>query len=242
MKTDIIDVHSHILPGIDDGAGDMEETRAMLRMAYDNGIRKIIATPHYQAGQPKTYVERIKEAVRKVQLAASEIDPEFAIYGGNEILYFDGAADKLKEGEILTLADSSYVLVEFPVGVSYNSLYQAIRKLAMAKYRPIIAHAERFSCLREPGNLEEAKEAGAFIQINYSSLQRGWFQGDCRWCRKQILEGRVHLLGTDMHNMTSRPPQIGQALSWLEKKLQPSRLNQLLSDNPEAVLSNIKLE
>ena len=57
MKTDIIDVHSHILPGIDDGAGDMEETRAMLRMAYDNGIRKIIATPHYQAGQPKTYEE-----------------------------------------------------------------------------------------------------------------------------------------------------------------------------------------
>ena len=233
------DFHSHILPGADDGSDSMEETMHMLNMAYGQGIREIAATPHYQCGNNRRTAGQLKDILEQVRKkAASAVGSDLQIYSGNEVLYFDSMTEDLKEGKILTLGDSRCVLTEFYDDVSYRLLYQAVRKLAMARYQIVLAHAERYICLRKKGALDELIDAGALIQINFGSLTGGMFSEDVRWCRKQVLEGRVHVLGTDAHHEKQRKPDILPAVRWLERHLDSTSLRRILLDNGRAILND----
>lgn len=233
------DFHSHILPDTDDGSGSMEETIHMLTMAYDQGIREIIATPHYQCGRNQKTASQLREIFSQVQKeAVSAVGADLRIYSGNEVLYFDSMTEDLKEGKILTLGDSRCVLTEFYDDASYRQIYQAVRKLAMAGYQIVLAHAERYFCLRKKEALDDLIHAGALIQINFGSLTGRIFSEDVRWCRKQVLEGRVHVLGTDMHHEKERKPDILPAVRWLERHLDGESLNGILCDNGRAILNN----
>ena len=104
--------------------------------------------------------------------------------------------ENLKQGQALTLEGTRCVLVEFDPQEAYHSLYQAVRKMTMARYIPVIAHVERYFCLREGKNLEELVQCGCRLQMNYSSLEgNGIWNREVRWCRRQVLEGRIHILG-----------------------------------------------
>ena len=136
----IIDVHAHILPGVDDGSENWNESIEMLRMAYEQGIRTIIATPHYHQGQD---IERLKETTGILRQEAQKLDPEYGIFLGQELMDSEGILDELRKGRALTMAGSRYVLIEFLPNVSYSRLYQRLRQLQGAGYIPILAHAER---------------------------------------------------------------------------------------------------
>lgn len=235
----ILDCHSHILPDVDDGAGSMKETVHMLSMAYRQGIREIIATPHYQCGDNRKTADQLREILFHVrQEAWASIGTDLQIHCGNEVLYFDSMTDDLKAGKILTLGEGRCVLTEFYDGVSYRDIYQAVRKLAMAGYRMVVAHAERYACLRKKGALEELGDAGALIQMNFGSLTGGLFSEDVRWCRRQVLDGRIHVLGTDMHSETRRKPDILPAVRWLNRHLDEEHRDRLLWDNGRAMLTD----
>ena len=180
--------------------------------------------------------------MRQVQEEARAIDPEFYIYSGNEVLYFGSMTEDLREGRILTLGDSRYVLVEFYDNVSYREIFQAVRQITMAGYGMVIAHVERYSCLREKDRLDELARAGAFLQMNYGSLEEGVLSADGRWCRRQAAEGRIHLLGTDMHNMGRRAPRAAAAASWLVRKVGEEAAWPLLADNAGSILAGQPLE
>ncbi len=105
-------------------------------------------------------------------------------------------------------------------------------------YLPIIAHAERCLCLHEKERLKDLIHSGALIQMNYRSLEGGWMNGAARWCRKQVIEGRVHFLGTDMHNMAHRPPQTERAGEWICRHCGRETLEQLTRRNPQHILEN----
>ena len=137
----IIDVHAHILPGVDDGSENWNESIEMLRMAYEQGIRTIIATPHYHQGQD---IERLKETTGILRQEAQKLDPEYGIFLGQELMDSEGILDELRKGRALTMAGSRYVLIEFLPNVSYSRLYQRLRQLQGAGYIPILAHAERY--------------------------------------------------------------------------------------------------
>ena len=214
----------------------------MLEMAWEQGIREIIATPHYVCGGNRCSAEEVREIVRQVQEEARAIDPEFYIYSGNEVLYFGSMTEDLREGRILTLGDSRYVLVEFYDNVSYREIFQAVRQITMAGYGMVIAHVERYSCLREKGRLDELARAGALLQMNYGSLEEGVLSADGRWCRRQAAEGRIHLLGTDMHNMGRRAPRAAAAASWLVRKVGEEAAWPLLADNAGSILAGQPLE
>ena len=129
--TGIIDMHAHILPGIDDGSRDWDESRRMLEESYRQGIRYIVATPHYsRSGLPSG----IYELAERLKEEAHNIAPDFMTGLGQETYYHEGLVDHLREGKALTLEGSQYVLVEFDPQVSYEKMYQAIRKLTMARY------------------------------------------------------------------------------------------------------------
>lgn len=210
----IIDVHAHLLPGVDDGASDWEEAIWMLNCAYSQGIRAIIATPHYSHRQDPS---RIRQKVWRLAGEAKKIAPDFQVFPGQEILYFDSIVERLQDGHALTLADSRHVLVEFMPRTPYKKIYQGVRKIMLAGYHPVVAHVERYDALRDGGQMEELSETGCMMQMNYRSLQGGIFDRNARWCRRQVLDGRISLLGTDAHHRDFRTPEIAGSLRWLER-------------------------
>lgn len=235
----LIDIHSHILPGVDDGSQDMDMTRQMLRMAWSQGIRSIIATPHCgpDAKEGVTAADLLR-LTADVQREAGKIDPEFHIYSGNELLYTDSIVERLEAGTALTLADTSYVLVEFYSTVSMRECVRAVRRLTAARYLPVIAHAERYPCLREKGALEELIQGGALIQINYRSLTGGLFDRDLSWVKRSVQSGCVHLFGTDMHNTGQRKPETEKAVFNLIRWVGEERADELIFQNPKLILEN----
>lgn len=233
--TGIIDIHAHILPGVDDGADSWEEAEQMLLMAYQQGIRCIITTPHYHEHSKKKSPD---EPVARLGTIAANIDKEFRVKAGFEIFYFDELVDALNTKEVLPLADSRYVLVEFSPEVPYQRIFQGIRKLVLARYIPILAHMERYRCLKKEGRIEELTRSGGLMQMNFGSIQGSWLRSDVRWCRRQLLQKKVHFLGTDMHGCIRRKPDITRALKWMERHMSRKACHQLLRDNPECILRN----
>lgn len=232
---DVIDVHAHVLPGVDDGARDMDEALFLLCAAAAQGVTAVIATPHHTGqADPKRLIEltaRIEEEMR-------ESFQGFRLYPGQEIYFHEEIAEYLKKGKLLTLAGSRYVLVEFGTKVSYQSLYRGIRTLILAGYRPVLAHMERYGCLREEENLSKLSDCGCLLQMNYGSLQGRAFSREVRWCRRQVLEGRIHLFGTDMHRLDYRPPEIDGAMVWLEKNVEKRLLKEITRENPLHIINN----
>lgn len=234
------DIHSHIIPGIDDGAGNQQESLQMLKLAAAQGFRTFIATPHYSHHFRNLCPERIREECGRLEeQARASVHPDIRIYPGQEIFYEDGVLEKLEAGQLLTLADSSCVLVEFAIPVSFPEMYRSLQRLRLAGYYPVLAHAERYQALREEEEfLDELKDAGTLIQLNYESLQGSWLSGTARWCKRQIKAGRIDFLGTDMHDPVRRPPQTEKALLWMEKHLDAERTAALSRENAEKLLKN----
>lgn len=234
-KSGIIDVHAHVLPGIDDGAKNWEQSRRMLKMAYAQGIRCIIATPHYRSGQSET---EIRALIVRLNEFASSINPSLFVVEGQEVFYSEGFVDDLKRGNMLSMAGSRYILIEFRPDVSYGTLYQGIRTVVLSCHIPILAHAERYRCLRQGERLTELIDSGCCIQMNFESIQGNAISADVRWCKKQIAEKKVDFLGTDMHHMKNRKPDIEKALHWLEHHVGNEMCERILRTNPECILKN----
>lgn len=236
-KTRLIDVHAHILPKVDDGSRYYGETRSMLKEAYQQGICKIIATPHYIHKHNKMKAPQILETVEKVRTLAKEIAPDLEIYPGEELFYYDGIVDALSAGRALTLAGTRYILVEFSTSIPYSDVFQAVRRMTLARYLPVLAHIERYQCLRRSGCVEELIQMGAYMQMNYSSLSGMRHLADRTWCRKMVQDGKIHLLGTDMHRLDHRPPDITKAVEWIEKKAGQECLERLACYHPSKLLA-----
>lgn len=231
----MIDVHAHILPGVDDGARDVEETIRLLRFAISQGFEGVIATPHYSRRREITGLE---ELVEQVQQKIREECSEFTVYLGQETYYHEELPRRLKEGKAYTMAGSHYVLVEFDPDTSYENLFRGIRALSFAGYRPVLAHMERYGCLRKRGRLEELEDIRCVLQMNYESLQGSWLHPEVRWCRRQVQEGRIHLLGTDMHRMDYRPPDMGEAMRWLGRNVGEERIAAMTRENPLHIIKD----
>lgn len=233
-----IDIHAHVIPGVDDGARDMEEASQMLVQASLQGVSAVIATPHSPGGAS---VQKLGEKLESLQKAIQEKKPGFSVYSGQEHFYHEGLIDELRAGTALTLAGSSYVLVEFDPAVSYQALFRGIRQLIAAGYIPVLAHMERYRCIRQEKNLQDLEGSRCKFQMNYSSIQGNRFQPDVHWCRKQIKEGRIHLLGTDMHRVDYRPPDFTKALWWLEKHVDRDYFERLTRRNAMHIINNEKI-
>ena len=247
IKQGVVDVHTHVLPGLDDGAEKMAVSYRMLQRSYKQGVRKIIATPHYTAYHWRTDPQQIEKLVEKLAAHAKRVMPELKLYSGQEIQYFDGMVDRLREGKLLTLAGSRYVLTEFLPTSPWSQIQGAVRELTMAGYLPVLAHIERYQCLRQKGRLEELIKEGAYLQMNYGSLTKlthFWKireRLDRRWCRKVLLDGYISFLGTDMHGNRHRVPNSAGAIAWIRKKGGEELARQLSVENPEKILRDEKL-
>lgn len=238
----IFDIHCHILPEIDDGSSSIQETLEMIRMAEEQGIKDFIATPHFSVQFPNDNPQMIYQLCQDIQENARKtIGKEITVYSGQEIFYGEGIIDKLSRGELLTMAGSDYVLLEFYPQIPYSTVYRVVREMIMNQYFPILAHVERYAELRDKGRIEELIEAGAYIQMSYHSLCGKWYEQTPRWCKKMLKEGNVHFMATDMHSPRRRRPMASEALEWMEKHLDERYLSRILYENAEQILKNEKI-
>lgn len=168
-----VDIHSHILPGVDDGSRSIEESMEMLRMAYEEGVRTIFATPHYGMQQYTIDQHQCEELVDELN-ALIRISADLngmKVILGNEILYHAGVSDEIKSGAVRTLGNTNFVLVEFYENTDYTVMLACAREMSMAGYRPIYAHVERYGCLRDSiAKIATLRSEGVLMQVNGATL------------------------------------------------------------------------
>lgn len=238
-----IDIHCHIIPHVDDGAKTTAQALHIVDIAYENGIRAMIATPHYEVGRYEKSSEDIRQYYDKLNAEVHKKYPDFSIYLGREIFFSDGVPELLEKGELQSLADSRYALIEFSPNDSFKYIKENLYRVTIAGYTPIVAHAERYEELMEDvDNIEEIVEAGAYIQINAGTIAGN----SGRRMRKQILnlikEGLVHFIGTDSHSDGHRSPVLDECIKYLKKKTDEETIRRIMIDNPEKILQNILLD
>ena len=237
---DVIDIHSHVLPGVDDGARNMAESLQLLKEAYRQGVKTVVATPHYSRrtqDASKQFVQR-SICVELAGIAREQIDPEFEVFFGQELFYHEELVERLRQGFGWTMADSSYVLVEFGYGSPYEMIRRGLRSLSDAGYMPILAHIERYPSLRQDSCLSELRHFGICLQMNYESLRGSILNKDVRWCRKMVKEGMIDILATDMHRIDTRPPVIEDTVQWLLNHLSTEKLRLMCYENPQKIIRN----
>lgn len=233
----MIDIHTHILPHMDDGANDEEVCMQMLEDAYEQGIRGIIATPHYHVGYFAEEKETIQMQYNEIREAANKRWPDLSLYIGNEIYYNFNISERLGTGKLFTLGKSHYVLVEFAPGQDFFSMKRCIQELTAYGYFPVFAHPERYEELGK--NLERIRECirlGACMQINAGSVLGHFGRGYRRVCKKMLKSGLVHFIASDMHNMDSRRENLAECLQYLSRKYSEEYVNTIMYKNPEKLL------
>lgn len=234
-----IDIHSHILPGVDDGAKDEKQSLEMLKLAAADGITDIIATPHFHYRRGHATPAQIKAAAAKCQQLIKDAGLNINIYTGNELYYTHELLETVKAGEALTMADSDYVLLEFSPDTERRKIQNAVYQFLSEDYYPIIAHMERYMAFQKHPDFAYAiSDMGTYFQLNAGSLlgTAGW--STKRFSRAMLKSGMIHFIGTDTHDIKNRPPQLEKALTWLEKKFGEDEALQYVSKNPQMILKN----
>lgn len=236
----LIDVHCHIVPGIDDGSRSMADTLELIERAYAQGFGAFIATPHYSRRHANPDIETL---VAEVRTEVQKRHPDIMIYHGHETFYHEELPERIDQGEARRLAGSDYVLVEFDVGDSYGNISRGLRRIAEHGYTPVLAHFERYGALREGHRVEEIHQLGVVMQMNYTSIGvGGFFDKELKWCRKQVESGHVDILGTDMHQPGYRPPDTMGAQQWLKKKIGDEGFDILTRRNALHIIKNEPVE
>lgn len=235
----ITDMHCHILPGLDDGCQSMEETLQTLREAEKQQIRCMIVTPHYHPGRYMVPASEVLRTLNDVRRQCERRRLNIMLYPGQECYYYSGLVEQLNAGNVLTLAGSRYVLTEFEPDCLFAYLSGGLRDLRENGYIPILAHFERYECLRRREHLDTLKEQGFLLQMNYDMLRQkdGLFRKN-PW-RVMVKSGMVDFLGSDCHGMDFRPLHLTDAYKWLDVNLKPRQKDRILTGNIQKILQNI---
>lgn len=227
------DIHSHLLPGIDDGSPDWETTLQMMKTARKAGVGTIIATPHYlpwkKNASPSQILCLCREAEQRFQ---KEYQKTMTVLPGNELYYHLDLPKALNSGAAQTLNGTRFVLVEFDPGVGWDALYTAMRQLQAEGYRPILAHLERYLCLYEKNRVEQLRRIDVQLQMNCRSVFGSFLDRHVRWCRKQLRSGMIDYIASDMHNTSTRPALEKDTTAWMKKTF-PEKYESVLFRNAE---------
>ncbi|MBQ8605917.1 MAG: hypothetical protein IJ408_04200 [Clostridia bacterium] len=232
---ELIDIHTHILFGMDDGAKTKEDTLELLQEAYDGGTRAVFFTPHNDRGGFD--LEKASAHTSELAPVIRERFPGLRIYGGCEVLYSHSVADSLLAGQIPTMNGTQYVLCEFMPGIFGSEALSAVRNIVNCGYIPIIAHAERYINLRKK-NISELIDNGALIQLNAKAVlgKRGFAVK--RVCKDLLRGALVHFIASDAHNMKNRSSDLSECAKYIEKKYGKERMQELFYDNPNHIINN----
>lgn len=231
----MIDLHSHILPELDDGAQSLRDSLAMARVAVESGVTTMVATPHCAE-------ERVREVYMTWKLlreALRENEIPLRLFLGMEIFGTPDTAQMLLEGKLITLNGSRYPLIEFPFRSGGEEETRVLRSVRRAGFRPVVAHPERYACIqRNPELINMWCRMGCLFQINRGSLlgRFGLHAQETAW--ELVDRGFATVIASDAHSATVRTPWMEDIREQLTREISPECARVLLQDNPRKIVKN----
>jgi protein-tyrosine phosphatase len=231
-----VDIHCHVLPGLDDGASSWEEALAMADMAVADGIATIIATPHQLGSNAKNSGETIRATAAEFQRLLEQRRVPLRVLPGADVRIEPDLAGKIRGGEVLTLGDRRrHVLLELPHDV-YVPLERLLDELQDAGLAGILSHPERNrGLLRQPGVLRPLVERGCLLQVTAGSLTGAFGSPVQKFASSLLEQGLVHFVASDAHGTKARTPLLAPAFTRVAELAGENTALDLCCRNPKAV-------
>lgn len=230
----MIDIHCHVLPAVDDGASSWDVTLAMCRLAEEDGVTDIVATPHanydyvYDRAQHLDLLEKLRERAPKLKFSL----------GCDFHLSYENVRDAKDHPERYAIGDTRYLLVELSDYSAFN-IKQTLYELQTVGLLPIVTHPERNAViLGNPDLLDRFAEIGCLFQVTANSLTGYWGKAKQKLCEEMLKKKMVHFIASDAHGVTNRPPILSAARIAAAKIIGDDAADKLVNANPRAVLSN----
>ena len=215
----ITDFHTHILPAVDDGSASLEESLAMLQLQAEQGISRVLATPHFYANHdtPERFLRRRARAVAALSEATADQPQLPEVYIGAEVYFFPGMSDSDALNE-LTIHKKQYILLEMPFVEWTDQMYREIEAIYTKQgLIPVIAHVDRYiGPFSTHGIPERLSDMPVLVQANASFFLK---PSTRRMAMRMLRHDQIHLLGSDCHNLTQRKPNLGTAICQIQKTL-----------------------
>jgi protein-tyrosine phosphatase len=235
----VIDLHCHLLPGIDDGASDVAVSLAMARASVAQGVEVVACTPHILPGLYHNSGPAIREAIKRLQAILDEEGIPLRLATGADVHMTPDFIGGLRSGHLLSLADSRYVLVEPPHHTAPPQLEDFFFNLVVAGYVPILTHPERLSWV--PSRYETVKKlirSGVWMQITAGSFTGAFGRNAVYWAHRMLDEGCVHLIASDAHDAERRRPDLALGRDCVAKRVGAEEAQRLVMTRPMAVLQD----
>jgi protein-tyrosine phosphatase len=235
----MIDLHCHILAGIDDGPPDLSVSIEMAKAFVSDGVSVVACTPHILPGLYHNSGPQIRQATMELQQTLErEGIPLRLVTGADNHIVPSFVAD-LRSGHLLTLADSRYVLVEPPHHVAPPRLEDLFFALLVAGYVPILTHPERLSWTgAHYATIRRLAQSGVWMQITAGSLAGAFGRNARYWAERMLDEGLVHVLATDAHDVNRRPPNLSQGRELASKRIGSAEAEHMVVTRPLGILEN----
>nr|AEP02719.1 CpsD [Streptococcus suis] len=240
----MIDIHSHIIFGVDDGPKTIEESLSLIGEAYRQGVRYIVATSHRRKGMFETPEKVIMTNFLQLKAAVAEVYPEIRLCYGAELYYSKDILSKLEKKKVPTLNGSRYILLEFSMNTPWKDIQEGVNEVMLLGLTPVLAHIERYDALAfNADRVNELIEKGCMTQVNSSHVLKQGLIGDrAKEFKKRVQffleQDLVHCVASDMHNTTTRPPFMKQAYQIVKEEYGEDRAKALFKKNPLMILKN----
>lgn len=237
----MLDLHCHILPGLDDGAECMEESCEMAQLAVESGIRGVVATPHCNipGGYRNYWSDYLRAQLPELQYHLQQKNIPLKLYMGMEVFATNDVPELLAAGKILTLNNTRYLLIEFDFEESYTRAQRILQHICDAGAIPVIAHPERYAIVQQDlAYVREIKDMGCLLQLNKGSLY-GAFGRTSRRCAHKLLQNRLaDTVASDAHGPYRRTPYMRDAHEVVCRDYSMEYAQLLFRDNPFRILAN----
>ena len=235
----MIDIHSHIIPNVDDGARSVEETFNILKEAQEAGFTDVILTSHFLLNYYETNAQELIFWKEKLQEVLKKQGTKINLHSGMEIYITNQMEELLENKKILTLANSRYMLIELPLATNVKYFDYVVYYLEAKGIKPIIAHPERYKCVqKDPDIVEEYIEKGCLIQCNYGSIVNLYGREAEKTIKTILKKNQVHFLGSDVHRENGTYLIILDAIKKIRKIIGENKINEITTINPKKILKN----
>ncbi len=231
------DMHCHLLFGVDDGPEGIDQSLALLRQEYDDGVRTIYLTPHYRKNMFECPMDTVKAHFEQLQARAAQELPDLRLRLGSEIHVHMDIVEQLKNGSCLTMGDTDFVLLEFSESAEKKFIFERCHAVMNKGYLPIIAHAERCVAIRKDlEQLQRLVDMGVYVQMDAGSIigEDGFFIK--QFCKKAMRQDLLHFVGSDAHDAKDRKVNIGKCAAVIEKLMGTDYRDQIMLVNPMEIV------
>jgi protein-tyrosine phosphatase len=233
----MIDLHTHILPGIDDGSATLEQSLEMAKIAVDDGITLMACTPHIYPGLYMNDAAGISLARDKLQNHLNEADINLQLVIGADAHLVPELLSGLKSGRVPTLNNSRYFLLEPSHHVAVPNFDNSVFEIMAAGYMPVITHPERLTWIEDHyAMFVDVAKRGAWIQITAGAILGKFGSRAQYWSEKLLSDGVVHIIASDAHNTGRRSPKMAEAYEQACKRVGKLEATRMVYDRPKAIL------